>query len=153
MHENNNNTQIGNKSFEMVEQFIYWETTLTNQNFIHEEIKGRLKSGKAFHHSVQNLLSSNLLSKNVKINIDSATIMPVVLYGCETWLLTLREEFRLKMFENRVLNKIFGPKKDEVTGRWKRLHKKEFMLCILEQIQSNRIHYVGINEYRSKRGV
>ena len=58
--------------------------------------------------------------------------MPVVLCGCETWLLTLREEFRLKMFENRVLNKIFGPKKDEVTGRWKRLHKKELMLCILE---------------------
>ena len=52
MHENNNNIQIGNKSFEMVEQFIYWKTTLTNQNFIHEEIKGRLKSGKAFYHSV-----------------------------------------------------------------------------------------------------
>ena len=63
---------------------------------------------------MQNLLSSSSLSKNLKIKINRKIILPVVLYGCETWLLTLREERRLGMFENRVLRKIFGPKKDEV---------------------------------------
>jgi hypothetical protein len=53
-------------------------------------------------------------------------ILPVVLYGCETWSLTLREEHRLKVFENRVLRRIFGPKRDEVTGEWRKLHNKEF---------------------------
>ena len=65
---------------------------------------------------MQNLLSSGLLSKHLKIKIYSIIILPVVLYGCETWLLTLREERRLSVFENRVLRRIFGPKRDEVTG-------------------------------------
>jgi len=65
---------------------------------------------------VQNLLSSSLLSKNIKIKIHRTIILPVVLYGCETWSLTLREERRLRVFENRVLRRIFGPKRDEVTG-------------------------------------
>jgi hypothetical protein len=96
-------------------------TTLTNQNSIREEIKSRLKSGNACYHSVQNLLSSSLLSKNVKIKIYSTIILPVVVYGCESWSLTLREECRLRMFESRVLRRIFGPKRDEVTGEWRRL--------------------------------
>jgi hypothetical protein len=57
-----------------------------------------------------------MLSKNLKIRIYKTIILPVVLYGCETWSLTLREEHRLRVFENRVLRRIFGPKKDEVTG-------------------------------------
>jgi hypothetical protein len=61
-------------------------------------------------------LSSRLLSRNVKVNIDKTIILPVVLYGCETWSLTLREEHRLRVFENRVLRRIFGTKRDEVTG-------------------------------------
>jgi len=65
---------------------------------------------------VQNLLSSRLLSKNLKIKIYRTVILPVVLHGCETWLLTLREERTLRMFEKRVLRKIFGPRRDEVTG-------------------------------------
>jgi hypothetical protein len=65
---------------------------------------------------VQNRLSSSLLSKNLKIKIRSNIILPVVLCGCETWSLTLREECRLTVFENRVLRKIFGLKSDEVTG-------------------------------------
>jgi hypothetical protein len=65
---------------------------------------------------VQNLLSSRLLSKNLKIRIYKTIILPVVLYGCETWSLTLREDHILRMFENRVLRRIFGPKRDGVTG-------------------------------------
>jgi len=108
--------KIDNSSFERVDEFKYLGTTLTNQNSIQEEIKSRLKSGNACYHSVQNLLSSSLLSKNLKIKICRTIIFPVVLYGCETWTLTLREERRLRLFENRVLRRIFGPKRDEVTG-------------------------------------
>ena len=91
------------------------ETALTNQNFIPEEIKSRLRSGNACCHSVQNLLSSRLLSKNLKMKI-CRTIILAVLYGCETWSLTLREERKLRVFENMVLRRIFGPRRDEVTG-------------------------------------
>jgi hypothetical protein len=82
--------QIGNESIETVEQFKYLGTTLTNQNSIHAEIKSRLKTVNACYHSVQNLLSSSLLSKNVKIKIYRTIILTAVLYGCETWSLTLR---------------------------------------------------------------
>ena len=76
------------------------------------------------YHSVQNLLSSRLLSKNLKIKIYRTVILPVVLYGCENWLLTLREERKLRVFENKVLRRIFGPRRDEVTGEWRRLHNE-----------------------------
>jgi hypothetical protein len=66
-----------------------------------------------------------LLSRNLKIRIYKIIILPVVLYGCETWSLTLREEHRLGVFEHRVLRRIFGPKKDEVTGEWRKLHNEE----------------------------
>ena len=69
-----------------------------------------------------NLVSSSLLSKNLKFKIHRTIILSVVLYGSETWSLTLREESRLKLFENRVLRRIFGPKRDEITGEWRRLH-------------------------------
>jgi len=100
-------------------------TTLQNQNSIQEEIKSRLKSGNACYYSAQNLLSSRLLSKNLKIKIYRTIILPVVLYGCETWSLSLREERRLRLFENRVLRRIFGPKRDEVTGKWRKVHNEE----------------------------
>jgi len=99
-----------------VEKLKYLGTTLKTQNSIQEEIKSRLKSGNACYHSVQNLLSSSLLSKNLEIKIYRTMILPVVLYGCGTWSLTLREEQRLRVFENRVLRKIFGPRRVEVTG-------------------------------------
>ena len=70
---------------------------------------------------MQNLLSSSVLSKNLKIKIYRTIILPVVLYGCETWSLTLREGRRLRVFENRVL-RVFVPKRDEVTGEWRKLH-------------------------------
>jgi len=74
---------------------------------------------------VQNLLSSSLLSKKLKIKTYRTIILPVVLYGCETWSLILREERRLREFENRALRRVFGPKRDEVTGEWRKLHNKE----------------------------
>ena len=93
---------------------------------IPEEIKSRLMSGNACYHSVQNLLSSSLLSKNLKIKIYICNIiLLVVLYGCETWSLTLREERKLRVFENMVLRRIFGPRRYEVTGEWRRLHNEE----------------------------
>jgi hypothetical protein len=79
-----------------VAEFKYLGTTVTNQNLIQEKIKRRLNSGNACYHSVQNRLFSRLLSKHVKIRINKTIILPVVLYGCETWSLTLREEHRLR---------------------------------------------------------
>jgi hypothetical protein len=67
-------------------------------------------------------LSFHLLSRNIKVKIYKTIILPVVLYGCETWSLTLREEHRLRVFENRVLKRIFEPRRDEVTGEWRKLH-------------------------------
>jgi len=89
--------RIDNSTFERVEGFKYLGTSLTNQNSIGEEIKNRLRSGNAFYLSVQNLLSSRLLSKNLKIKIYRTIILPVVLYGCGTWSLTLREERKLRV--------------------------------------------------------
>jgi hypothetical protein len=89
------------------------------------EIKRRLNSGNACYRSVQNLLSSRLLSRNLKIRIYKTIILPVNMYGCETWSLTLREGHRLRVFENRMLRTIFGPKRDEVTGDWSKLHNEE----------------------------
>ena len=98
-----------------MEEFKYLGKTLTNQNSIQEEFKSRLNLGNACYYSVQNLLSSSLLTKKLKIKIYGTIILPVVLYGCETWSLTLREERRLRVFENRGLRRVFGPKRDETT--------------------------------------
>jgi hypothetical protein len=80
------------------------------------------------------LLSSRLLSRNVKVKMYKTTTLPVVLYGCETWSLTLREEHRLSVFENRVLRRIFGPKRDEVTGEWRSWTIRSFIFCKHPQI-------------------
>ena len=97
---------------------------MKNRNFIQEKIKCRLKAGNSCYYSVQTLLSSRLSSKNLKIKIYKTIILPVMLYGCETWSLTLREEYRLRVFENRILRRIFVPKRDE-NGEWRRLHNEE----------------------------
>ena len=117
--------KLDNISFERVEQFKYLGTNLTYQNSIREEYKSRLKSRNACYHLAQNLLSSSLLSKNLIIKVHGNIIFPVVFYGCETWSLTLREERRLRVFQNRVLRRIFGPRRDEVTGEWRKLHNEE----------------------------
>ena len=74
---------------------------------------------------MQNLLSSSLLSKDLKIKIYRTITLPVVLYGCETWSLTLREGRKLRVFQNRVLRRTFWPRRDEVTGEWRKLHNEE----------------------------
>jgi hypothetical protein len=98
----NKNIRIANESFENMAKLKYLGTLLTYQNDILDEIKSRLNSGNAYCHSDQNLLSSHLISKNLKIKIYKTVILPVVLHGCETWPLTLREEDRLRVFENSV---------------------------------------------------
>ena len=107
-------------------EIISSNTVITNINStIAKEIKSRLRSGNACCHSVQNLLSSRLLSKNLKIEIYRTIVLPAVLYGCEAWLLTLQEERKLRVFENMVLRKIFGTRRDDVRGEWRRWHNEE----------------------------
>jgi hypothetical protein len=119
---------------------------LTDQNSIQEVIKCRLKLENACYYSVQNLLSSRLLSKNLEIKIYRTIILPVVSYGCETWSLTLREKRRPSVFENRVLRRVFGPKRDEVTVEWRNLHNEElndlyFLPNIVRVVKSRRMRW------------
>jgi len=108
---------------------------------------------------VQNLLSSRLLSKNLKIKIYRTIILPVILYGCETWSPTLQEERKLRVFENTVLRGIFGPRRDEVMGEWRRSHNEDLNDLypspnILQVIKSIRTRWAGHVAYMGEeRGV
>jgi hypothetical protein len=99
--------------------------SLTDQDCMHEQIKSRLNSGNVCYLSVQSLPSSRLLSRNITVKIYKTIILPVVLFGCESWSLTLRKEHRLRVFKNRVLRRISGPKSDELTGEWRKLNNGE----------------------------
>jgi hypothetical protein len=114
----NNNIRTGDESFSRVEHL---GITLTDQIPFMKKLRADCNQG------MQNLLSSSLLSKRVKIKIFRSIILRIVLYGCETWSLALRVEYRLEVFENRVLRRIFGTKRDGVTGEWRKLHYGE--LC------------------------
>ncbi|KAJ4447285.1 hypothetical protein ANN_09289, partial [Periplaneta americana] len=131
-----------------VEKFKYLGATVTNINDTREEIKRRINMGNACYYSVEKLLSSSLLSKNLKVRIYKTVILPVLLYGCETWTLTLREEHRLRVFENKVFRKIFGAKRDEVTREWRKLHNTELHALysspdIIRNIKSRRLRWAG----------
>jgi hypothetical protein len=127
-----------NNCFERGKELKYLGATLTNQNYTEEEIRSRLKLGNACSHSVENLMSPTFLSKNTKINMYRTIILPVVLYGCETWSLTLREECGTWVLENKVLRRIFGPKRDEVTGNGENYIERNLIICI-------RHHFVWLN--------
>jgi hypothetical protein len=111
----NHDVGVANTSFGNVARFKHLETTVTNQNVINEEIKSRLNSGNAYCHAVHTFLPSRMLSKNAKTNISHVAMLPAILYGYETSSLTLREECILRILENRVLRRIFGHKRGEVT--------------------------------------
>jgi hypothetical protein len=141
------NIKIANNFFEKVEEFKYLGTNLTNQNYIQEEIKSRMKSGNACYYSVQKILSSSLLSKNTKIKIYRTIILPLILDRCETWSFALREKRRLRLSENSVLRRIFRPKGDEVIGEWRKLHDEELNYLyspnIFRVIKSTGIRWAG----------
>jgi hypothetical protein len=141
---------IENRAFENVSQFRYLGMTVTNQNLIQEEIKRWLNSYNACYHSVQKLLSSHLLSENLECRIYETIVLSMILYSCETRSLSLREEHRLRVSENRVL-RIFLPKKEEVTGGWRKLHNVE--LCGLYSSKSRRMRWMGHVAWRGERGM
>ena len=108
---------------------------------------------------MQNLLSSRLLSKHLKIKLYRTVILPVVLYGCGNWSLTLREERRLRVFENKVLRRVFGSKRDEVTGELRKLHNEELrdlysLPNIVRVVKSRRMRWAGhVTRMGEGRGV
>ena len=104
--------------------------------------------GNACYYSLEKILSSRLLSKKLKVNTYKTIILPVVLYGCQTWSLTLREKHKLRVFENKVLRKIFGAKTDEITGEGRKLHNAELnalysSLNIIRYPKSRRLRWAG----------
>ncbi|KAJ4447311.1 hypothetical protein ANN_09315 [Periplaneta americana] len=144
----NGNIKVGNLSFGEVEKSKYLEATVTNINDTREEIKHRINMGNACYYLVLKLLSSSLLSKNLKVRIYETVILPVLLYGCETWTPTLKEEHTLRVFENKVLRKIFGANRDDVTGEWRTLHNTELHALysspdIIRNIKSRRLRLAG----------
>ena len=118
------------------------------KNDIREEIKLIKNMRKACYYLLEIILSSRLLSKKLKVNTCKTIILPVVLYGCETWSLMLREEHRLRVFGNKILRIIFGAKRDEITGEWRKLHNGELHALysspnIIRNLKSRRLKWPG----------
>ena len=115
-HQNvvqNHSIVIGGLPFENVEKFKYLGLTVTkNTDDIREQIIRRINMGNVYYYSLEKILSSRLLSRKLKVNTYKTIIIPVVLYGCETWSLAWRGKHRLRVFENKVLRKLFGAKRD-----------------------------------------
>ena len=128
------NIKTNNSSSEMVEEVKYLGTTLKNWNSIQADMKSRLKSGNACYHLVQNLLYSSLLSKNIKTKIHRTIIFPVVLYGCETWLLTLREERRMRCLRTGCWGEYLGLRGMRCKGSGENYIMRSFMIHTPHQI-------------------
>jgi hypothetical protein len=129
------NIKVVNKSFEMAKQLRYLGTNLTNQNCVSLKINHQRVSRCTLQNSVQNLTLILLFKViNIKIHVYRTIILPVVLYGCETWSLTLREEHRMRVFENRALRTIFWPKRDKLTGSGENYIMRSLMICIPHKI-------------------
>jgi len=125
-----------------------------DKHSVHEEIKCRLLSGNACYYSVQNLLSYSLLPKKVKVKIYRTIILPVVLYGCETWSPTVSEEHGLGVFRNRVLRKTFGPTRDEIIRECGRQHNEtlyDLYTPSIWVIKSRRMRWLGHVAHSGKR--
>ena len=130
---------LGSNSYEKVKTIKYLGSLLTNQNYIQEEIKYRLKTGNSCYYSVQTLLSSRLISnKNLKIKIYKTIIWPVLLYGCETWSLTLREECRLRvgLLENSILRYLYLGPRGMRTRSGEGFKMRNFIVCTDRLIDS-----------------
>jgi hypothetical protein len=125
----NHDIRKADRCFENMAKFRYLSKNRTNQNLIQKEINSRLNSGNVYYHSAQKLLSSRLLSQSIKIRLYETIILPVVLYGCETWFLRLRKDYRMRVFEKRVLRRIFRPKINEVTGECWNCRMRSFITC------------------------
>jgi len=117
-NEGNKNIRIRD---EVIETFKYYRAYVISKN----EATDRLISGNACFYSVQKLLTSRFISRKMKLKIYRTVILPVILSGCESWSTTLADEHKLRVFENKVFRKIYGPKRDEMTGKWRRLHNEE----------------------------
>jgi hypothetical protein len=146
--EGNRNITINNMTIEKVNKFKYLGAYITSRNEVAEEIKSRLVSGNACFFSVQKLLASRLISRKLKLKLYRTVILPVILYGCESWSTTLADEHKLRVFENKVLRKIYGPKRDEITGEWRRLHNEELHELydspdIIRIMKSRRLRWAG----------
>jgi hypothetical protein len=128
------NIKTDDKFFERMEQFKYLGKTWTNQTSTQVEIKCMLKSGNACHHSARNLLSSILLSKNIKIKRYRTVVLPVVLYGCETWSLTLREECRLRVLRMEYWGEYLGLRGTRQERSGENWAARNLMICIPHQI-------------------
>ena len=142
------NITIKNEITEKVHKFKYLGAYVTSKNEVTEEIKSRLVSGNACFYSVQKLLTSRLISRKLKLKIYRTVILPVILYCCKSWSTTLADEHKLRVFENRVLGKIYGPKRDEMTGEWRRLHNEELHGLydspdVIRIMKSRRIRWAG----------
>ena len=146
--EGNRHITIKNEIIEKVNKFKYLGAYVTSKNEVTEEIKSRLASGNACFYSVQKLLTSRLISRKLKLKIYRTVILPVILYGCESWSTTVADEQKLRVFENKILRKIYGPKRDEMTGEWRRLHNEELHGLydspdVVKIMKSRRLRWAG----------